>query len=153
MCRADPLPREPLGLLIYYERLNVLHIQGGSYAAPDGRAIEVKNAICIHEEDAGVLWKHTDFRPGGRSRTVRSRRLVISMVCTVANYGQTCSYFPNPKKNKKKTLTEKIQSTSGTTVSIKMGISILRLASVVSFKYTSGTMANRIHMGQPWHPI
>ena len=47
----------------------------------------IKNVICIHEEDAGVLWKHTDYRPGGRSQTVRSRRLVVSMVCTLANYG------------------------------------------------------------------
>jgi primary-amine oxidase len=47
----------------------------------------IKNAICIHEEDAGILWKHTDIRPGGRSRAVRRRRLVISMVCTLANYG------------------------------------------------------------------
>jgi len=53
----------------------------------DGSAVNVKNAICIHEEDAGVLWKHKDYRPGGRSQTVRRRRLVISMVCTVANYG------------------------------------------------------------------
>jgi primary-amine oxidase len=49
--------------------------------------VVIKNAICIHEEDAGTLWKHTDFRPGGRAKTVRSRRLVVSMVCTVANYG------------------------------------------------------------------
>jgi len=48
----------------------------------------IKNVICIHEEDAGILWKHTDYRPGGRSQTVRSRRLVVSMVCTLANYGE-----------------------------------------------------------------
>lgn len=39
-----------------------------------------------HEEDAGLLWKHTDFRTGGRAHAVRSRKLVISMICTVANY-------------------------------------------------------------------
>ena len=61
--------------------------QPGAYVGHDGRAVVIKNVICIHEEDAGILWKHTDFRPGGRSHTVRSRRLVISMVCTVANYG------------------------------------------------------------------
>ncbi|KAI6112945.1 copper amine oxidase [Pisolithus sp. B1] len=53
----------------------------------------IKNAICIHEEDAGVLWKHSDFRPGGRSRTVRSRRLVVSMVCTAANYEYIWNYY------------------------------------------------------------
>jgi primary-amine oxidase len=46
----------------------------------------IKNVVCIHEEDAGLLWKHTDFRPGGRGQSVRSRRLVVSMVCTLANY-------------------------------------------------------------------
>jgi len=49
--------------------------------------MDVNRAICIHEEDAGLLWKHTDYREGGRAHSVRSRRLVISMICTVANYG------------------------------------------------------------------
>lgn len=49
----------------------------------------IDNAICIHEEDAGVLWKHTDYRTGGRSHTVRSRKLVINMICTLANYGSS----------------------------------------------------------------
>ena len=31
---------------------------------PGRRAHVVKNAICMHEEDYGVLWKHTDFRTG-----------------------------------------------------------------------------------------
>ena len=62
--------------------------QPGVLVAHDGKPHVIKNAICIHEEDAGVLWKHTDFRPGGRSQTVRRRRLVVSMVCTVANYGK-----------------------------------------------------------------
>lgn len=48
----------------------------------------IKNVVCIHEEDAGLLWKHTDFRVGGRAHAVRSRRLVVSMICTLANYGQ-----------------------------------------------------------------
>jgi primary-amine oxidase len=43
--------------------------------------------ICIHEEDAGILWKHSDYRAGGRSKAARARRLVVSMVCTLANYG------------------------------------------------------------------
>ena len=39
-----------------------------------------------HEEDDGILWKHTDFRTGGRGHAVRSRKLVVSMIVTVANY-------------------------------------------------------------------
>jgi primary-amine oxidase len=51
----------------------------------DGRPVTIANAICLHEEDYGQLWKHTDLL----TETVemrRSRRLVISMVATVANY-------------------------------------------------------------------
>ena len=50
-----------------------------------GEAISLKNAICMHEEDYGILWKHTDTRTG-ESETRRSRRLVISSIVTVGNY-------------------------------------------------------------------
>jgi primary-amine oxidase len=49
-----------------------------------GEPYTVKNAICIHEEDAGVLWKHVDNRTGVETR--RMRRLVVSFHVTVANY-------------------------------------------------------------------
>ncbi|KAG7446167.1 uncharacterized protein BT62DRAFT_1076552 [Guyanagaster necrorhizus] len=63
-----------------------IHYLPGSYVAHDGSAVVVKNVSCIHEEDNGVLWKHTDYRPGGRGQTIRHCRLVVSMVCTLANY-------------------------------------------------------------------
>jgi primary-amine oxidase len=45
----------------------------------------VRNAICIHEEDTGILWKHTDiFNNSAQSR--RQRRLVVSYFTTVGNY-------------------------------------------------------------------
>lgn len=50
-----------------------------------GRAVTLKNAICLHEEDAGLLWKHTDWRTN-QSETRRSRRLVVSFIATVGNY-------------------------------------------------------------------
>ena len=43
------------------------------------------NAICMHEEDFGVLWKHTDLFTEARE-TRRQRRLVISSFVTVGNY-------------------------------------------------------------------
>ncbi|KZT52937.1 hypothetical protein CALCODRAFT_520402 [Calocera cornea HHB12733] len=58
----------------------------GCFVGHNGQPIIIKNAICIHEEDAGLLWKHTDFRPGGRAHSVRARKLTISMIATVANY-------------------------------------------------------------------
>ena len=45
----------------------------------------MKNAICLHEEDAGILWKHTDWRLG-TTEVRRSRRLVVSFIATVGNY-------------------------------------------------------------------
>ncbi|GHG67277.1 primary-amine oxidase [Streptomyces griseocarneus] len=44
------------------------------------------NAICVHEEDAGLLWKHTDIFNGMAAESRRSRRLVISYIATVGNY-------------------------------------------------------------------
>ncbi len=46
---------------------------------------QIRNAICIHEEDHGVLWKHTDMF-NGSSETRRQRRLVISCFATIGNY-------------------------------------------------------------------
>jgi len=50
-----------------------------------GEPIVMKNAVCMHEEDYGTLWKHYEFRTGV-FEIRRSRRLVISFFCTVANY-------------------------------------------------------------------
>ncbi len=50
-----------------------------------GNPRDIKNAVCMHEEDFGLLWKHTDTMTG-KMRAVRSRRLVISSICTIGNY-------------------------------------------------------------------
>ena len=50
-----------------------------------GEPLLVKNAVCMHEEDFGILWKHTDRRLG-KPEVRRSRRLVVSSVSTVENY-------------------------------------------------------------------
>lgn len=50
-----------------------------------GNPYTLANAICLHEEDAGLLWKHTDFRTGD-VQTRRSRKLVVSFIATVGNY-------------------------------------------------------------------
>ncbi|MBY5442391.1 primary-amine oxidase [Rhizobium leguminosarum] len=55
-------------------------------AADDfGQPFIMKNAICMHEEDYGILWKHYEFR-NGVFEVRRSRRLVISFFATVGNY-------------------------------------------------------------------
>jgi primary-amine oxidase len=51
-----------------------------------GGALTIPNAICIHEEDYGILWKHTDRRLPDSPEVRRSRRLVVSSISTVENY-------------------------------------------------------------------
>ena len=50
-----------------------------------GQPAVMKNAICLHEEAYGVLWKHYEFR-NETFEVRRSRRLVISFFATVGNY-------------------------------------------------------------------
>ena len=50
-----------------------------------GAVVTLKHAVCLHEEDTGMLWKHTDWRTG-QSETRRGRRLSVSFVATVGNY-------------------------------------------------------------------
>jgi primary-amine oxidase len=49
-----------------------------------GEPYTITNAICIHEEDNAVLWKHVDHDIGAEVR--RMRRLTLSFHVTVANY-------------------------------------------------------------------
>lgn len=65
--------------------LGVIHYFDGAVLGGTGKARPVPSAICMHEEDYSVLWKHTDMRRGvGQVR--RNRRLVISNFQTIANY-------------------------------------------------------------------
>ena len=65
--------------------LGVISYLDATLANEQGRPYSVKNAICIHEEDYGILWKHQDLH-GGRTEVRRSRRLVVSSIATVGNY-------------------------------------------------------------------
>ncbi|OUL36190.1 tyramine oxidase [Nostoc sp. T09] len=50
-----------------------------------GEVATTENAVCLHEEDYGILWKHTDWRLD-EVEVRRSRRLVLSFITTVDNY-------------------------------------------------------------------
>ncbi|WP_214367008.1 primary-amine oxidase [Pseudonocardia sp. H11422] len=50
-----------------------------------GGARTIRNAVCLHEEDDGILWKHTDWRTGV-AEVRRARKLIISFIATVGNY-------------------------------------------------------------------
>jgi primary-amine oxidase len=65
--------------------LGEIHYFDAVLADQSGRPQPRRNAICMHEEDFGVLWKHTDIFTGSRE-TRRQRRLVVSFFATVGNY-------------------------------------------------------------------
>lgn len=68
-----------------------IHYLDFPFVKRDGSVSNIKNAICIHEEDAGILFKHTDFRDDSCTVT-RARKLVVSHVFTAANY-EYCVYW------------------------------------------------------------
>ncbi len=65
--------------------LGEIHYFDVPLAGSNGEINTLPNAICMHEEDVGILWKHTDPTTG-RVDMRRSRRLVISALITVGNY-------------------------------------------------------------------
>lgn len=64
-----------LGEILYFD---------AAVTESDGTIREIKNAICMHEEDFGILWKHVDI--DGHTEVRRGRRLVVSSIVTVNNY-------------------------------------------------------------------
>lgn len=50
-----------------------------------GRPREIRNGVCMHEEDWSILAKHSDLW-SGVNYTRRNRRLVISFFTTIGNY-------------------------------------------------------------------
>jgi primary-amine oxidase len=50
-----------------------------------GEPFTIANAICLHEEDFGILWKHYDAQTD-HAEVRRMRRLVVSSIITAANY-------------------------------------------------------------------
>jgi primary-amine oxidase len=50
-----------------------------------GDVYVIRNAVCIHEEDVGIGWKHSDLAVV-TAEVRRSRRLVVSSIATAGNY-------------------------------------------------------------------
>ncbi len=63
-----------------------------------GAPIVIPNAICMHEEDVGLLWKHYDWQAQD-SEVRRSRRFVISSIITAANYEYALLLVPVPGRH------------------------------------------------------
>lgn len=64
--------------------LGVIHYFDGVVADDHGNPVTIPQVVCMHEEDYGILWKHTDLQ--GRTEVRRSRRLVVSYFSTIGNY-------------------------------------------------------------------
>jgi primary-amine oxidase len=77
-------------LLLGCDCLGEIRYLDGIIADHEGKPVTIGNAICIHEEDTGIVWKHT--RKDGpdpadaQVEVRRGRRLVISSFSTVGNY-------------------------------------------------------------------
>ncbi|KAM0742919.1 hypothetical protein ACQRIT_003096 [Beauveria bassiana] len=62
-----------------------IHYMDGIMSTSSGLPAVLKNAICIHEEDNGILYKHMDYRDAS-TVLARDRKLIISQIITAANY-------------------------------------------------------------------
>jgi primary-amine oxidase len=76
MANSLTLGCDCLGEIFYFD---------GTVNDSAGEPVTIPNAVCMHEEDTGIAWKHTDFRTGA-VEVRRSRRLVLSTIATVGNY-------------------------------------------------------------------
>ncbi len=76
MANSLELGCDCLGEIVYLDAVSV---------DEDGNAAALPQAICLHEEDYGILWKHTDVF-NGAAEVRRSRRMVVSFIATVGNY-------------------------------------------------------------------
>lgn len=57
----------------------------------DGKIQSQPNVICLHEQDNGIGWKHTNWRTG-RAIVTRNRELVVQFILTLANYEYLFAY-------------------------------------------------------------
>lgn len=57
----------------------------------DGTGVKAPNVICLHEQDNGINWKHTNWRTG-RAVVTRRRELVVQFIITLANYEYVFNY-------------------------------------------------------------
>ncbi|KAJ5736992.1 uncharacterized protein N7483_002117 [Penicillium malachiteum] len=65
--------------------LGVIKYFDGWHNTATGEPVKLPNVICCHEQDDGILWKHTNFRTQN-AIVARSRILVLQTIITVSNY-------------------------------------------------------------------
>ena len=74
--------------------LGSIHYLSSVLSSDEGKPMPMDNVVCIHEQDAGIGWKHTNYRTN-RAAVVRSRELVLQSIITVANYEYIMAFIFN----------------------------------------------------------
>ncbi|KAK6612681.1 copper amine oxidase [Botrytis cinerea] len=71
--------------------LGVIKYFDGTKTESNGTVSTSPNVICLHEQDAGIGWKHTNWRTN-RAVVTRHRELVVQFIITLANYEYIFAY-------------------------------------------------------------
>ena len=74
--------------------LGSIHYLNAVLSDPHGKPMPMENVICVHEQDAGIGWKHTNYRTG-RAVVVRNQELVVQSIITVSNYEYILAFVFN----------------------------------------------------------
>lgn len=74
---------ECLGVIKYFDNRRV---------TANGDVKIIPNTVCLHEQDAGILYKHVNYRTG-HSVVARRREFVVQIIATVANYEYAVQYI------------------------------------------------------------
>ena len=74
--------------------LGTIHYLDGLICDSDGLPMPMPNAVCVHEQDAGISWKHTNYRTG-RAALVRNRELAVQSIITASNYEYVLAFIFN----------------------------------------------------------
>ncbi|KAI1323266.1 copper amine oxidase [Xylariaceae sp. FL0255] len=71
--------------------LGAIHYLDAVMTDTEGKPETVQNVVCLHEQDNGIGWKHTNFRTD-RAVVTRLREFVVQFVATLANYEYVFAY-------------------------------------------------------------
>lgn len=74
------------------ECLGVIKYLDNRRVSVNGDVSVIPNTVCLHEQDAGILYKHVNYR-NGHSVVARRREFVVQIIATVANYEYAVQYI------------------------------------------------------------
>ena len=77
-----------------FDCLGSIHYLSSHIATADGVALAMPNAVCIHDQDSAISFKHTSYHTG-RAVATRARELVVQTIITVSNYEYILAFVFN----------------------------------------------------------